>query len=164
MNHIMIDGTYVHAHKHGAGARHTSGASQAPGRSRGGFTSKIHAVMDALGNLMVFTITAGQSSEYPQASNLLTRYHNTTIPADKGYDSSSLIDALHQQGCEAVIPSRRTNRHPQTIDRHLYKERHLIETFFNKIKEYRKIATRYDKLSEVFAAFVCLAASLVWLR
>ena len=51
----------------------------------------------------------------------------------------SLIDALHQQGCEAVIPSRRTNHHPRTIDRHLYKERHLIETFFNKIKEYRKL-------------------------
>ena len=56
------------------------------------------------------------------------------------------------------------NHHPRTIDRHLYKERHLIETFFNKIKEYRKIATRYDKLAEVFAAFVCLAASLIWLR
>ena len=164
MNHIMIDGTYVHAHKHSAGARHTSGINQALGRSRGGFTSKIHAVVDALGNLLAFTVTAGQYSEYPQASNLLIQYHNTTILADKGYDSRSLIDALHQQGCEAVIPSRRTNHHPRTIDRHLYKERHLIETFFNKIKEYRKIATRYDKLAEVFAAFVCLAASLIWLR
>ena len=164
MDHIMIDGTYVHAHKHSAGARHTSGINQALGRSRGGFTSKIHAVVDALGNLLAFTVTAGQYSEYPQASHLLIQYHNTTILADKGYDSRSLIDALHQQGCEAVIPSRRTNHHPRTIDRHLYKERHLIETFFNKIKEYRKIATRYDKLVEVFAAFVCLAASLIWLR
>lgn len=164
MDHIMIDGTYVHAHKHSTGARHTSGINQALGRSRGGFTSKIHAVVDALGNLLAFTVTAGQYSEYPQASHLLIQYHNTTILADKGYDSRSLIDALHQQGCEAVIPSRRTNHHPRTIDRHLYKERHLIETFFNKIKEYRKIATRYDKLAEVFAAFVCLAASLIWLR
>lgn len=164
MDHIMIDGTYVHAHKHSAGARHTSGINQALGRSRGGFTSKIHAVVDALGNLLAFTVTAGQYSEYPQASHLLIQYHNTTILADKGYDSRSLIDALHQQGCKAVIPSRRTNHHPRTIDRHLYKERHLIETFFNKIKEYRKIATRYDKLAEVFAAFVCLAASLIWLR
>lgn len=125
MNHIMIDGTYVHAHKHSAGARHTSGINQALGRSRGGFTSKIHAVVDALGNLLAFTVTAGQYSEYPQASNLLIQYHNTTILADKGYDSRSLIDALHQQGCKAVIPSRRTNHHPRTIDRHLYKERHL---------------------------------------
>ena len=107
MNHIMIDGTYVHAHKHSAGARHTSGINQALGRSRGGFTSKIHAVVDALGNLLAFTVTAGQYSEYPQASNLLIQYHNTTILADKGYDSRSLIDALPQQGCEAVIPSRR---------------------------------------------------------
>ena len=125
MDHIMIDGTYVHAHKHSAGARHTSGINQALGRSRGGFTSKIHAVVDALGNLLAFTVTAGQYSEYPQASNLLIQYHNTTILADKGYDSRSLIDALHQQGCKAVIPSRRTNHHPRTIDRHLYKERHL---------------------------------------
>ena len=99
--------------------------------------------MDALGNLIAFTITVGHSSEYPQAGNLLTQYHNTTIPADKGYDSRSLIDALHQQECEAVIPSRRTN-HLRTIDRHLYKERHLIETFFNESKEYPKIAIRYD--------------------
>ena len=70
MNHIMIDGTYVHAHKHSAGARHTSGTSQALGRSRGGFTSQIHAVVNALGNLTAFTITAGQSSGYSQASNL----------------------------------------------------------------------------------------------
>lgn len=126
MNHIMIDGTYVRAHKHSARAWHSSGTSQALGRSRGGFTSKIHAVVDALGILIVFTVTAGQYSEYPQASNLLTQYHNTTILADKGYDT---------QGCEAVIPSRRATHHPRTIDRHLYKERHLIETFFNKIKK-----------------------------
>ena len=81
--------------------------------------------------------------ELCQRNTVRGRYHNTTIPADKGYDSRSLIDALYHQGCEAVIPSERTNRHPRTIDRHLCKERHLIETFFNKIKikEYRKIAT-----------------------
>ena len=151
MNHIMIDGTYVHAHKHSAGARHSSGINQALNRSRGGFTSKIHAVVDGLGNLTTFTVTAGQYSEYPQASSLLSHYHNTTILADKGYDSRSLIETLRQQGCKAVIPSRRTNHHPRNVDRHLYKERHLIETFFNKIKEYRKIANRYDKLAEVSA-------------
>ena len=74
MNHIMIDGTYVHAHKHSAGARHTSGINQALGRSRGGFTSKIHAVVDALGNLLAFTVTAGQYSEYPQAEDCQIRH------------------------------------------------------------------------------------------
>ena len=97
MNYIMIDGIYVHAYKHSAGARHGSGINQALGRSRGGVTSKTHAVVDALGNLIAFTVTAGQSSEYPQASSLLIQYHNTTILADKGYDSRSLIDTLHQQ-------------------------------------------------------------------
>ncbi len=163
MTHIMIDGTYVHAHKHSAGARHSSGANQALGRSRGGFTSKIHAVVDALGYLIGFTITAGQSSEHPQAGNLLIQYHNTTIPADKGYDSRSLIDALHQQGYEAVIPSRRTNHPPLPSTDISTRNAILLRLFFNKIKEYRKIAIRYDKLAEVFADIVCLAASLIWL-
>lgn len=82
MNHIMIDGTYVHAHKHSAGARHTSGINQALGRSRGGFTSKIHAVVDALGNLLAFTVTAGQYSEYPHMgkSTPATNYANKASP------------------------------------------------------------------------------------
>ena len=129
MNHIMIDGTYVHAHKHSAGARHSSGINQALGRSRGSFTSKINAVVDALGNLIAFTVTAGQYSEYPQASNLLSQYHNTTILADKGYEIRSLLDALHQQRSEAVIPYRRTNYHHSTIDRHLYRNVILLRYF-----------------------------------
>ena len=82
MDHIMIDGTYVHAHKHSAGARHTSGINQALGRSRGGFTSKIHAVVDALGNLLAFTVTAGQYSEYPHMgkSTPATNYANKASP------------------------------------------------------------------------------------
>lgn len=104
MNHIMIDGTYVHAHKHSAGARHTSGINQALGRSRGGFTSKIHAVVDALGNLLAFTVTPGQYSEYPQASNLLIQYHNTTILADKGYDSRSLSMRFTSRDVKQLFP------------------------------------------------------------
>ena len=88
----MIDGTYVHAHKHSAGARHTSGHSQALDRSRGGFTSKIHAVVDALGNLIDFTITGGQVFEYPQADHLLKSHNNTTVLADEGYDSRKIIN------------------------------------------------------------------------
>lgn len=120
MNYIMIDGTYVHAYKHSAGARHSFGINQAFGRSRGCFTSKIHAVVDALGNLIAFAVMAGQCSEHSQASNLLSQYHNTTILADKIYDSRSLIDALHQQGYEVVIPFRRTNHYPRTVGRHLH--------------------------------------------
>ena len=139
MDHIMIDGTYVHAHKHSAGARHTSGINQALGRSRGGFTSKIHAVVDALGNLLAFTVTAGQYSEYPQASNLLIQYHNTTILADKGYDSRSLIDALHQQGCKAVIPSRRTNHLPVPLTDISTRNVILLRRFLTRSKNIVKL-------------------------
>ena len=161
---VMIDGSYVHAHKHSAGARHSSGSDQALGRSRGGFTSKIHAVVDGLGNLIAFTLTGGECSDVKKSYSLLKEYHNTTVVADKGYDSEALVQQLKNQQCIPIIPSRRTNRCPRVIDRHSYKERHLIENFFNKIKEYRKIATHYDKLASVYSAFICFAAVLIWLR
>ncbi len=76
---LVIDGSYVHAHKHGTGARHSSGAHQAIGRSRGGVTSRMRAVVDALGNLIAFTITGSQVSKYHQAEHLLKSYHSTTF-------------------------------------------------------------------------------------
>ena len=83
-------------------------------------------------------------------------------PMMTGFQAEENLTGRAQKNVRKILDV--INHHPRTIDRHLYKERHLIETFFNKIKEYRKIATRYDKLAEVFAAFVCLAASLIWLR
>ena len=160
MNHIMIDGTYVHAHKHSAGARHTPGTSQALGRSRGGFTSKIHAVVDALGNLLAFTITAGQSSEYPQAGNLPGQYHDTTIPADKGMTAGASSMRFTCRDVKQLFPRKAESSSPYHRQTSLQRNVILLRRFFNKIKEYHKIATRYDKLAEVFAAFVCLAASL----
>lgn len=164
VENIMIDSSFVHAHKHSAGARSSSARKQAIGRSRGGLTTKIHAVVDALGNMLGFILTGGERSDFTQAHNLLKNYHKTTVIADKGYSSQAIVDELCSQGCVAVIPSKRNSSSPRKIDFHLYKERHLIENFFGKLKEYRKIATRYDKLDDVFAAFVCFAASLIWLR
>lgn len=164
MENIMIDGTFVHAHKHSVGARRSAGSNQAIGRSRGGFTTKIHTVVDGLGNMLGFILTGGECSEFTQAHKLLKYYRNTTIIADKGYNCQSIVNKLYAQGCAVAIPTKSNSKHPRNIDLHLYKERHLIENFFSKIKEYRKIATRYDKLEEVFAGFICLAASLIWLR
>jgi len=160
---LMIDGTYIHAHKHSFGARKCLG-NQALGVSRGGHTSKIHALVDGLGNLISFVLTGGECSDVSQAYGLLERCGDSIILADKGYDSERLVSQLERHGCTAVIPTKCNSLKPRLIDKHLYKERHLVENFFNKIKEFRKIATRYDKLAAVYSAFVCFTASILWLR
>ena len=163
MESVMIDGTYIHAHKHSSGARRCSG-TQAIGRSRGGLTSKLHAVVDALGYPLRLKLTGGHCSDISQAFQLLAPYHNCNTLADRGYDCDALITQLQDQNCIPVIPPKRNRLAPRTIDRHLYNERHLIENFFNKIKEYRRVATRYDKLDVSFLAFIVFASTLIWLR
>lgn len=163
MESVMIDGSYIHAHKHSSGARHSSG-KQAIGKSRGGFTTKLHAVVDALGYPLQLKLTGGQCSDISQAFQMLIPYSNCNTLADKGYDCDKLISQLLAQTCMPVIPGKRNRRFPREIDFHVYKERHLIENFFNKIKEFRRIATRYDKLDICFLAFILFASILIWLR
>lgn len=163
MEYVMIDGSYIHAHKHSAGAKGGQD-KQSLGRSRGGFTTKIHAVVDALGYPISFHLTGGQVHDVKEAFSLLEECHAGAVLADKGYDSNRLIEHLEKQGCKAVIPPRKSKLKPRTIDYHHYKERHLVENFFCKIKEFRRIATRYDKLESAFAGFICIVAILIWLK
>lgn len=86
------------------------------------------------------------------------------VIADKGYDADSLIEQIDQQGAEAVIPSRNNRKQPRDYDRHRYKERHLIECLFGKIKQYRRIFSRFDKLARNYWSFLCFACALIWLR
>lgn len=87
-----------------------------------------------------------------------------TIIADKAYDAQArLVPPLLDKGKEVVIPSRATRKQPREYDRHLYKERHLVESFFARLKQYRAIATRYDKTARNFLGAIYLAASMVWL-
>ena len=83
--------------------------------------------------------------------------------ADKGYDSDAFVTAITDQGSQAVIPPRSNRLNPRTFDRHIYKSRNLIERFFSRIKQFRRIATRYDKLPARFASFIALVASVIWL-
>ena len=98
------------------------------------------------------------------APQLLEGVCDCTVIADKGYDSEPLVQLLEARGCTVVIPPRSNRKTPRRYDRHLYKERHLVECFFSKIKEYRRVATRYEKLSQTFLSFVYLAASMIWIR
>lgn len=140
------------------------GATQAIGRSRGGLTTKIHAVVDALGNPIAISLTAGQVADITQAEPLLAGLEPEAVIADKGYDADALVETLEGRGITPVIPSKANRKAPRKTDFALYRERNLVERFFQKIKEYRGIATRYDKLAETFLAGVLLVCVLIWLN
>ncbi len=133
------------------------------GRSRGGLTTKLHVAVDSLGNPVRVILTAGQISDIGQAGALIKDQPAEFIVADKGYDSDAFIETITAQGCQAVIPPRSNRLTPRTFDRHIYKDRNLIERFFCRIKQFRRIATRYDKLAQAFLSFVHLACAFVWL-
>ena len=160
----MIDATIVRAHQHSAGARKKTAACQAIGRSRGGLTTKIHVIVDALGNSVAMSLTPGQASDLAQAEPLLDEVEPDALLADKAYDANALIDTLEQRGITPVIPPK-ANR---TVQRHtdfaLYRERNLVERFFGKLKAFRAIATRYDKLASTFLAAIQLVSAIFWLN
>jgi transposase len=138
--------------------------SQALGRSRGGFSTKIHIAVDALGNPLRFILTAGQCHDSPQAEALIEGYCMQALIADKGYDSADLVEAVTALGIQAVIPPRSNRKEQRDYDKHLYKERHLVECFINKIKHYRRVFSRFEKLSKNYLGFLSFVSALVWLR
>ncbi|MDR0967076.1 MAG: transposase, partial [Myxococcales bacterium] len=98
-----------------------------------------------------------------EAPALIEKAQGENFIADKGYDSDKIIVAIAAKGMNSVIPSKRNRIHKREIDKHLYKERHLVENFFCKIKEFRRVATRYEKNAVNFLGFVLFAAIKVWL-
>lgn len=146
----------------GCHRRRKKNGAQAIGHSRGGPTTKIHASVDALGNPTRLLLTEGQTHDITQAQALVAGLRNANIIADKGYDSKAVVSLIESQGCVAVIPARKCST-PRPIDWNLYKERALVEGFFQKIKRNRRIAMRFEKLAAHFLAMVTIAALLVWL-
>lgn len=128
-------------------------------------STKIHATCDALGNPIGFYLTAGQAHDLDGADALLPEIAAGALLADRAYDAEARVRQLLAEGnCEAVMPSTRRRKVPYDYDRELYKARHLIENFFAKLKQYRGIATRYDKTSQNFLGAIYLAASVIWLN
>ena len=127
-------------------------------------STKIHATTDALGNPTGFHLTAGQAHDLEGADVLLTASKAQTVIADKGYDARDrVVEPLLRANKAVVIPSRSTNRQQRDYDKALYSARHVIENFFAKLKQYRAIATRYDKTACNFLGGIHLAASVIWL-
>jgi transposase len=166
MEQIILDSTVVRAHPCAAGAQNKDGgqATQALGWSRGGFSTKIHVNVDALGNPLRFRLTAGQRHDITQAEALIADYEFERLIADTSYDADEFRQVLADKPAEAVIPSRKNRKAPRDYDHHLYKERHLVECFINKIKQYRRIFSRFDKLAQRYLGFLGLAGALIWLR
>lgn len=162
LEYVMIDTTIVRAHACAAG--YGDQEIQGLGRSKGGFTSKIHAKVDALGNLLKCIITSGQRNDVTQASVLLQGVSDAYVIADKGYAFGKIRSKIIDQNCEPVIPPRANAISPWEYDAHIYKERHVIECFFSKIKHFRRVFSRFDKSARNFAAFLSFVGIILWLR
>ena len=159
----MIDTSVVRVHQHGACISDNN--HQAMGRSRGGLTSKIHAVVDTNGLPVHLALTPGEAHDNRLCSVLLSALlPQTILLADRGYDADWIRELARQQGAWANIPPKRNRKDPICFSPNLYRARNLIERFFNKIKQCRRVATRYDKLAANYLAFVKLASIRIWLR
>jgi transposase len=171
----MLDSTVVRAHAHAAGARRAAGG-QALGRSRGGLSTKLHLRGDARGRPVASHLTAGQRHGLIGVGPLFERgalrtgrrgrprWKPDAVIADKAYSAAWLLDALRRKGIASVIPNRSNQPENPDFDREAYRGRNLIERLVAKLKQFRRVATRYEKLDPHYHAFVQIASIVVRLR
>ena len=131
------------------------------GRSRGGLSSKIHCVVDGLGNPVDFILTGGEVHDNVCAEALLQGKKADYVIADKAYDSNKTLDKIERMEAIAVIPPKSNRKEQREYDKHYYKERNLIERFFGKLKQFRGIATRYCKRGKYFLEAVKLSSAII---
>ncbi|MER6367514.1 IS5 family transposase [Streptomyces mirabilis] len=185
---VSVDSTIVRAHQHAAGARkkgpRRASADHALGRSRGGLTTKIHLAADAHCRPLAFVVTAGQAGDAPAFTDVMARLRvprrrgrprtrPEVILADKAYSSRAIRDHLRRRGIRAVIPVpanqqghrlRRGSRggRPPAFDREAYKQRNTVERCINRLKQWRGIATRYEKTATIYLAGLHIAGIFLW--
>lgn len=123
-------------------------------------STKLHLLVDALGHPLRVILTAGQVADICCAQDLIEALHFDALIADKGYDANALIAFVKRAGAEAVIPPRTNRTDPRSYDETAYRERNLVERFFGRIKQFRRIATRYDKLDTSYMAFLQLTCAV----
>jgi transposase len=134
------------------------------GHSRGGFSTKIHAVVDAKGRPLHVTLTPGQRHEMTAAHELLEHARGKALIGDAGYDSNEFRLAIHNKGMKAVICSKPERNFKPKLNRALYRRRYLVEVFFHHLKRFRAVATRYDKTARNYLAITQLACAQIWLN
>ncbi|WP_375272705.1 IS5 family transposase [Sphingomonas sp.] len=163
---VMIDATYLKAHRTASSLRVKKGArGRLIGRTKGGMNTKLHAVSDADGRPLSFFMTAGQVSDYTGAASLLDEMPKAQwLLGDRGYDDDWFRDALQAKGTQPCIPGRRSRNEPVRYDKRRYRRRSRIEIMFGRLKNWRRVATRYDRCPTVFLSAVALAATIIfWL-
>ena len=140
-------------------------ANKAAGRTRGGLNTKLRAIVDGLGNPVEFLLSAGNDHDSVHAVELLKKVEisGSNVLADRAYEAKTIRAYILERGASYVIPPQSNVSEPWPVDWRLYKERHLVECFFQKLKWFRRIATRYDKLDTSFLAFVYLASIAILL-
>jgi len=119
--------------------------------------------VDALGNPLRWILTGGEVADITQAPALIKRFNAQAVIADKGYDADAFVALINAAGAAAVIPPRSNRTQQRAYDHHLYKDRNLVERFFNRLKQFRRIATRYEKLARNFISMLNLVCAYIWL-
>lgn len=160
----FIDGSYVKAHQHAAGA--VGGGDEAIGKSKGGNTTKIHLATDSFGLPIGFGVTGGNVNDCKAAPELIEKLPvSEYLIADRGYDSGALRAQIRARGSVPVVPERKCGKREvnKGFDWGLYKYRHLVENAFANLKRFRAIATRFDKLKRNFEGMLALACAFLWL-
>lgn len=159
---VMVDGTVIRAHQYAAGAKGEP-APRLAGRSRGGFSTKVHLIGDAHGNPVNFVLTPGHSQERKHLGSLFLGQEAGAALGDRAYDGSPCRVQVTAIGAEAVVPPHPCRKDPVAFDRHLYKARQAIKNLFAKPKQYRSLATRCDKTMRSSSAMAAVACALAWL-
>ena len=160
----MVDSSSVRVHRQGAGAPRDGSPAQV-GMSRGGRTTKLHLGLDGNEKVIRTVLTPGQAADCAQANALLAGLEpDETVVGGRAYDTDAVLEMIRTVGATAVIPSKSNRKSPRPLDRTTYRKRNLIERFIGKIKEFRRVATRYDKTARNFLSAVQLAISRFLLR
>ena len=160
---LLVDSTVVRAHSSAAGApkKNNGQAGAALGRSHGGFTTKLHAAVSDRFLPLRFILTAGARHDVKQAAALIAGYTYEAVIADAAYDSDAFRSEIVVGGGIAVIRPRKNSIEGRPYDKELYKLRNVIERFFHRLKQYRRVATRYDKYADRYLGFVYFEAILI---
>ncbi|WP_375268155.1 IS5 family transposase [Phenylobacterium sp.] len=160
----LIDSSIIRAHQHAAGGK-KGGPDHAIGRSRGGLSTKINALVNQDGLPLRIVLSAGQASDKAAVAELIDGLPPAqALVADRGYDAQAVIELVRSRGGCAHIPTQKDRKLQRSVDPAIYRQRNLVERFFCKLKHFRRIATRFDKLARNFLAAVLLASTRLWLR
>ena len=139
-------------------------ALQALGRSRSGFSTKVHVAVAGLGNPLRLRLTGGQVHDVPHAPNLIDGFACQQILADRGCAAQAFVELIHEYGAIAVISPHHWAKTERAYDRWLYREHHLVECFINKIKHFRHVFSQFDKVARRYSGFLHSVSVLIWLH